>query len=150
MSKKPQEQTVIDPNALLMQAQELAQIIENLRSLLANLGVRRDSISKAKETIEAIGESEEPILAPADPEGLVFYRTQPVEKDKFLVHLGLDVYALLSREKAIESLAKKEAEISKEISIVSERLEEARRQYEAIQSILQQLAMKQVQARRQQ
>ena len=138
--RKPQ-QLVVDPNALILQAQELAQVMENMRSLLATLTARKDSLIRARETIEAITEAKEPLLIPADPEGVVFYKAVPHESNKFLVHLGLDVYALLDKEAVIEKIKKKESELDKEIKIVSERLEEARRQYEAIQSILQQLAV---------
>lgn len=136
---KPQ-QIVIDPNALIVQAQELAQVIDNLRSLLATLSSRKDSLVRARETIEAITGSDEPILIPADPEGIVFYRAKPVDSNKFLVHLGLDVYALLGKEAVIEKIREKEGHVDKEIKLVGERLEDARRQYEAIQAVLQQLA----------
>ena len=148
-TRNSQERIVIDPNALIAQAQELGQVIENLRNLLANLSLRKESIRKAKETIEAIAECKEPVLIPADPEGLVFYESQPVSKEKFLVHLGLDVYAALGKEDVLEKLAQKESEIDKEISIISERREEARKQYEAIQALLQQIAVQQAQYMRQ-
>lgn len=138
--KKPQ-QVVVDPNALLAQAQELAQVIENLQSLIVDLNARKESLIRASETIEAVSAAEEPLLAPADPQGVAFYKAVPHDKGKFLVHLGLDVYAYLDKDKALEKIKEKVEGVDKEIKLVSEKLEDARRQYEAIQSLLQQLAL---------
>ncbi len=141
-----QKAQYVDPAILLAQAQELQRYIAGIQSAIAELEGVRINTEKAIETIKAVSEAEGEVLAPADPLGTAYYWTRPSEKDKYLVHLGLDIYVAVPKEKAVELLEKRLTAVMKDMGILRRRLEEATAQYNAIQEVLQRI-MQQAQAR---
>ncbi len=139
---RQQRQIAIDANTLLALAASLEQEIQGLQALLAQLSDARESVERAIETIKAVSEAKEPFLVPADAgRGQAFYLAQAVDREKFIVHLGLGVYARLPKDKALEKLENQLKAIESDIKRVSERLEESMARYQQVQALLQQLQM---------
>ena len=70
------------------------------------------------------------------------------DRERFLVHLGMGIYARLPREKAVKILEEKEERVSRSISEATKQLKDLTSLYEQYQALLQQLALaQQAQAR---
>ena len=139
MAKKKQEKVVIDLDQLRAQAMALEQLIQGYQEVLNRLEEARVNVQKAIDTIEGIKEGED-ILVPADGVGVAYFLAKPANTDKILVHLGVDVYAALPRDQALERLSKRLASIQAEIDRVRSQLAQAASQYNAILGILSQAA----------
>jgi len=132
------EKIVIDLDQLRARAAALEQLIQGYQEVLQRLEEARVNIQAAIETIEALGEAGEEVLVPADKISIAYFFAKPSNTDKILVHLGADVYAALNREKAVERLTKRLAEVESDIQRISEQLSQALNEYNAIVSILSQ------------
>jgi len=135
-----QDKIVIDLNQLQAQAAALEQLIQGYQEVLQRLEEARISLQMALETLKALEEAEGEMLVPADRVGAAYFFGKPERTDEVLVHLGLDVYAALPPDEASNRLAKKLADVEQDITRISEQLEQAVQQYEAIMSILSQAA----------
>jgi len=117
---------LIDVNTLLATAAALEQEIQQLQAILAQLEDMRASLLKAIETIEAVSAAEESVLVPADAgRGSAFFYASPADRERFLVHLGMGVYAKLPKDKALEALRARVGEVERDIAEVGRRLAEA-------------------------
>ena len=141
VSKESRERITVDPNVLLAQAQELARYIEALQNALAAAEATRTNIRTAIETIEAVSQEGGELLVPADTGGTAYFKAKPLDKEKVIVHLGGEYYASLPVDQAREKLEKRLDAVEKQEAELRKKLEEATRQYQAIQSLLQQLAI---------
>ena len=141
VSKESRERIAVDPNVLIAQAQELARYIETLRNALAAAEATRANIRTAIETIEAVSQEEGEILVPADTGGTAYFKAKPVDTGKVILHLGGEYYASLPVDQAREKLDKRLDAVEKQEAEIRKKLEDATRQYQAIQSLLQQLAI---------
>jgi len=131
---------VVDVNAILATAAALEQEIQQLQAILAQLEDMRTSLLKSIETIEAVSSGEEPMLVPADAgRGSAFFYAAPADRERFLVHLGMGVYARLPKDKALEALRARVGEVERDIAEVSRRLAEATERYQQLQALLVQL-----------
>ncbi len=136
----PEEKVPVDINLLIATAQMLEREIEGLQRVIAELQAALDSVARARETIKAVSEAEEPFLVPADGgRGVAFYFATPADRDNFLLHLGLGVYVKTPRDKVLEKLGEEEERINKDLEEVAQRLAEARDRYAQIQAVLQQV-----------
>ncbi len=141
VSSKEKEKIVIDPNMLLVQAQELAKYIEALRNALAGVETTRVNLTTAKETIEALSEVKEDIFIPGDHGGIIYFKAKPTQTDKVLLHLGREYYAVLPVDKAKEKIESRLASLEKQERELRKKLDEALQQYQAVQSLIQQVAI---------
>ncbi|MCE4602859.1 MAG: prefoldin subunit alpha [Desulfurococcales archaeon] len=138
----------VDPRALIAQVQAIEAQINKLQGILAELTATRDNIHRSKQSIEAIASTEEPVLAPLDPNMNAIALVEAKDRDRFLVHLGMGIYARLPREKALKILEEKEERVSRSISEATKQLKDLTSLYEQYQALLQQLALaQQAQAR---
>ncbi len=140
MAGESREKIVIDPNTLLIQAQELAKYIEALKSALAGVENTRANLKQAMETIEALKDTTENVLVPADHGGIAFFWAKPVSTDKIILHIGREYFAVIPRNEALQKLERRLDTIEKQETEIRKKLDEALQQYQALQSLLQQVA----------
>lgn len=133
----------IDPRALIAQVQALEAQINRIQGLIAELTTARDNVSRSRQSIEALAEAEGPVIAPLDPSMNAMAVVEPKDRERFIVHMGLDIYAKLPRDKAVKILEEKEERLSKSISEATKQLKELTSMYEQYQALLQQLALAQ-------
>ncbi len=135
-----EEKVTVDINFLIATAQMLEREIEGLQRVIAEMQAALDAVTRAKDTITAIAEAEEPFLVPADGgRGVAFYLASPADRENFLLHLGLGVYVKAPRDKVLERLGEEEERIKKDLEEMAQRLAEARERYAQVQALLQQV-----------
>ena len=130
----------IDPRALLAQIQALEAQINRMQSLLAELTAARDNVVRSRQSIEALSSAGEPVIIPLDPNMNSMAVVEARDREKFIVHLGLEIYAKLPKDEAVKVLEAKEERLSKSISEATRQLKELTSMYEQYQALLQQLA----------
>jgi len=140
----------VDPRAIIAQMQAIEAQINRLQSFIAELTQARENVSRSMESIKALSGSGGPVMVMLDPSMNSMAIVEVRDREKFIVHLGLDVYARLDKEKALEILDEKEARLSKSISEATKQLKDLTSLYEQYQAALQQISAQQAkQARKQ-
>ncbi len=71
---------------------------------------------KAMDSIKAVNTTKGSILVYLDPHMNVAITANPVEKDKMLVHIGLNVYAKVGLEEALRILEDRRARLDKAVN----------------------------------
>ena len=140
------EQVAQAQAVILAQIRALEEQIKRLQETLKELVEAQQQVQAAIDSINAARESGDDILIPLDPGLNAIARARVEDKDKFIVHLGLDVYAKLPAEKALRVLEEKKEKIGKSISEVNKQLQELMSVYEQYRAYLQQLAIAQAMA----
>ncbi len=133
----------IDPRALLAQIQALEAQINRMQGLLAELTAARDNVVRSRQSIEALSSTGEPVIIPLDPNMNSMAVVEARDRERFIVHLGLEIYAKLPKDEAVKVLEAKEERLSKSISEATRQLKELTSMYEQYQALLQQLAVAQ-------
>jgi len=105
----------VDVGALAAQIQLLREQIDALQAYLQQLVQVRDSVVKAIDSLKALGKVEGYMLVYLDPHMNAAVSVTPLERDKTLVHLGLNVYAKLSVEEALKVLEERKARLDKAV-----------------------------------
>jgi prefoldin alpha subunit len=93
----------------------LKEQIDALQAYLQQLIQARDSVLRAMDSLKAVNNVEGSVLVYLDPHMNVAIKVNPVEKDKMLVHLGLNVYARTSLEEALKVLEDRRARLDKAV-----------------------------------
>lgn len=122
---------------LAAQLQVVKTQIEDLQAYLAQLESNLRSIETAKMSVEGVDKAEGSIFVPGDPSATVFLIVEVKDKEKVLTHIGLNVYALLSKDKAVKILSEKESSLKTAIERVRSELEKLVKAYEQYSLILQ-------------
>jgi prefoldin alpha subunit len=142
MSEKGGEErkvVAVDLNQLYALTVAIKEELEGLQAVHAQLSSLYERIRKAKESIDAIALSkeEESFLLPLEPGALVLSKMTPLDKDNFIVNIGLDVYVKLSASEAQRVLSARESEVLRRLEEVSKRISELSQAYEQYQALLQ-------------
>ena len=140
------EQAMQAQAAILAQIRALEEQIKRLQETLKELVEAQQRVQAAIDSIKAARESGDDIIIPLDPGLNAMAHARVKDKDKFIVHLGLDVYAKLPAEKALSVLEERKEKIGKSISEVNKQLKELMNVYEQYRAYLQQLAVAQAMA----
>ncbi len=151
MSERKEKFITVDVNQLYAIVSAIKDEIEGLQGLQAQLSDLYERVRRAKESIDAIVlfKNRESFLIPLEPGSLVLSEMSPKDREKFIVNIGLDIYAKLDANEAQRVLSTKESEILKKLEEVSKRLNELAQAYEQYQAILQAAVAKSVQTRQQ-
>ncbi|MEB2837297.1 MAG: prefoldin subunit alpha [Desulfurococcales archaeon] len=136
-----QRGTMIDIGAVYAQMQALAEEINKLRAVEAQMVGSLESIKRAKDTIdEFVRLKEGTVLMPLDPQLNGFAYVSIAESDKFIVSLGLNYYAELDSAKALEVLSQKERALNGQLASLRETLKDYVNLYERYRQVLEALA----------
>ena len=133
MSQEPQPQ--IDPAAILQQLAGMERYLNNLQRLLETIGNTLADMRIAKQALERTKTYErEELLVSTDRTGSVLLKAR-LDKEEPIVHLGLDVYAQIPTDKAIEILSRREKEIEAQLKQLQNEIAEKAREYQRLQQL---------------
>ncbi len=136
-----QRGAMIDIGAVYTQMQALAEEINKLRAIEAQIVGSLESIRRAKDTIdEFVKLKQGTVLMPLDPQLNGFAYVSIAESDKFIVSLGLNYYAELDSAKALEVLSLKERALNSQLASLRETLRDYINLYERYRQVLEALA----------
>jgi prefoldin alpha subunit len=124
----------------------LREQIDALQAYLQQLIQARDSVAKAIDSIKAVNNTEGSIMVYLDPHMNVAIMVNPVERDKMLVHLGLNVYAKVGLEEALRILEDRRAKLDKAVEDTRRAIGNLASLHDQYQALLQK-ALAQAQAR---
>jgi len=137
MSEK-ERKVVISAEQLYNLMNAIKEELDGLRVVQAQLSDLLERVRRAKESIDAIVLSkDEKMLLPLEPGALVLSSMKPVDRENFIVNVGLNVYVKLGVNEAQKVLSKRESEILKRLEEVTQKVNELSQAYEQYQSILQ-------------
>ncbi len=124
----------------------LREQIDALQVYLQQLIQARDSVVKAIDSLKAVNSTEGSIIVYLDPHMNVAITVNPVERDRMLVHLGLNVYAKVSLEEALRILEVRKARLDKAVEDTRKAIGNLASLHDQYQALLQK-ALAQAQAR---
>ncbi len=146
-----EERQVVSFEALLAQLAELRKYIEALQNQLNQI---QEELNEIKSSMNALAEFRglkvEEFLAPADRRGYVLIRASPQHVDRIITHIGLEYYAELTFDKAIEVLSSREREYRGIADELQKELVRAVTHYERLEGIVNSVLAQARQARTQQ
>ena len=138
MMSEKERKVVISVEQLYALMNAIKDELDGLRVVQAQLTDLLERVRKAKESIDAIVLSkDENLLLPLEPGALVLSSMRPVDRENFIVNVGLDVYVKLGANEAQRVLSKRESEILKRLEEVTQKVNELSQAYEQYQTILQ-------------
>lgn len=138
MSKSSGGRVAVDVNAIYAQIQALAEEINRLQSVEAQLAMAIESVRRAKDSIDAfvtLGKGAE-VLVPLDNQLNGYGRVSVADPDKFIVALGLGYYAEVDAAKALELLGSRERSLLDQLGRLRETLSEYTRLYNQYRQVL--------------
>ncbi|MDM7274545.1 MAG: prefoldin subunit alpha [Thermoprotei archaeon] len=114
MAKQPRQQKV-DVAALAAQVQVLRDQIEALQDYLGRLVQARDSVVRSIEGLKALKGAQESFIVHLDPNMNAAVAVNLADRDRVIVHMGLNVYAKMGFEDAIKILEERRGKLEKAI-----------------------------------
>jgi prefoldin alpha subunit len=146
LSSKEKKKVTVSLEAIVAELAETRKYVEALQSNLSQLSAELNEIAASKSALELIKDKQEvELLTPTDTRGHVYLRTLINDPSKVVAHIGLNYYALLPPDKAIELLSKKEEDIRNAIEMVRSELSKVLQYYQNLQAVVNKL-MQQAQA----
>ncbi len=137
MSTGEEKKVVVSLNTIIEQLELLRRSIERLQALINELSEVLEDLRRAREAIDKLSGSKEPeALVPLSTRGAVFAKARITDTEKFMVHLGGDVYGELGPKEAMDALLKLEGETSSSLNKLVAELNKEVEQYNALQQIL--------------
>ena len=109
MTEQPQGMSLQEA---LAQLAALEDYMGRLQTLITALEQRIARLTETEDAIQMLDENTE-IMASVDGAGEVYFKAKPVNPDKLLIHLGLDLYAELPREKALDLIRDERAKTAR-------------------------------------
>ncbi|AHC51701.1 prefoldin subunit alpha [Sulfolobus acidocaldarius SUSAZ] len=119
MSEEAEQQQAAEYIAYLYdQATALRQYIDTLQKNLAEVLESLEAVRASKSAVDEIGKENQEYLLFGDRKGNIVFKVNSVDKNKVLIHLGLNYYAEVDPQAAKKILDDREqqlAEVSKNI-----------------------------------
>ena len=138
----------VDPNVLIAQLQAIREQIVALQGYALQLSQARDSVSKARDSLDVISKGGGDVIMALDPNMNAVISVRPVERGKVTVHLGLNVFARTSVEEAARILDEKRERLDKALGEVRKNLRNLSTLQDRYQLLIQQLLAQQEAAER--
>ena len=136
-NKSGDKQIVIDVGAVMEQLAVLRRSIERLEALVNELSSMVEDLRKTREAIDRLTRTSSPeVLVPLSNRGAVFAKARITDTEKFIVHLGGDVYGEITPEEAMNMLLELEGETNTSLNKLASQLNKEIEQYQALQQIL--------------
>lgn len=135
--KEAGEKQAVSFEALLAQLAELRKYIEALQNQINQV---QEELNEVKSSMNALSELKNAgvreFLAPADRRGYVLIRASPQDVDRVITHIGLEYYAELPLNKAIEVLSSREKEYRGVADELQRELVRAVKHYERLENLV--------------
>ncbi len=147
MSNAPAQ--AISINEAIARLAELRRYIEAIQTQIDQVTAEIEEIRASTNALSELRkEHVSELFMPADSRGHIMIKVTPVTKERVLTHLGMEYFAELDLEKAMEVLSLKEKELRDVIKRLQEELDRVVTMYKQLQSAVN-AAIAQAQARAQ-
>jgi prefoldin alpha subunit len=143
-----QEQQAITLEEALEQLQLLENQLRQLQTIMGELEARIVQLTSVEDAIATLATGEHETLVPLDSRGSVFVRAQVKSVERLLVHVGLNLFVDVPREKALEYIREEKALLSKMLDNYRQEYGKLAQYYAALRSAVEQ-ALQQAATRRQ-
>lgn len=120
--------------AMVAQAELVRQQLDALQIYYQQLAQLRDNVIKSLAAIEATKSGDE-VIVYLDPGMNAAMRFKPSE-EKVLIHIGLNIYAKLSREESAKILEERRAGLEKAMEDTAKRMRELKSLYDRYQEAI--------------
>lgn len=147
MSNAPAQ--AISVNEAIAKLAELRRYIEAIQTQIDQVTAEIEEVKASTNTLSELRkEHVNELFMPTDSRGHIMIKVTPVTKERVLTHLGMEYFAELDLEKAMEVLLMKEKELKDVIRKLQEELDRVVIMYKQLQSAVN-AAMAQAQAKAQ-
>ncbi len=139
----------ISVNEAIARLAELRRYMEAIQAQIDQVTAEIEEIKASTNTLSELRkEHVNELFMPTDSRGHIMIKVAPVTKERVLTHLGMEYFAELDLEKAMEVLSLKEKELRNVIKRLQEELNRVVTMYKQLQSAIN-AAIAQAQARAQ-
>jgi len=139
----------ISVNEAIAKLAELRRYIEAIQTQIDQVTAEIEEVKASTNTLSELRkEHVNELFMPTDSRGHIMIKVTPVTKERVLTHLGMEYFAELDLEKAMEVLLMKEKELKDVIRKLQEELDRVVIMYKQLQSAVN-AAMAQAQAKAQ-
>ncbi len=124
-------------SAIQAQLAALQEEIAGVQAAIAQLEQALSNLARAADSIDGVvrwGESE--VVFPLDPGFNAAVRGRPLEKDRFIVHLGLEYYAEVDSAIALKVIASRRGRVEESLNQARQRLAALTSLYERYRAML--------------
>lgn len=137
MSSEREGVIAVPLDALIAELGEIRRYIDSLQNQLNQVTSELNEVSNSKNFISELktGSIEE-VVIPTDRRGYVLTRAKPIDRDRVIVHIGLDYYAELPLEKAMEILITVEKDLRNTLALIQRELSNAANYYQQLQALV--------------
>ena len=138
MSSNERKEVIAVPlDALVAELGEVRKYIDALQNQLNQITSELNEVNNSKNFISELktGSIDE-VVIPADRRGYVLARAKPIDREKVIVHVGLEYYAELSLEKAMEILINIEKDLRNTLALIQRELNNATSYYQQLQALI--------------
>ena len=123
--------------ALQAQLAALQEQIASLQAAVAQLEQALANLVRAADSVDGVLKwGEEEVIFPLDPGFNAAVRGRPLDKDRFIVHLGMEYYAEVDSATALKILAARRGRVEESLNQARQRLAALTSLYERYQSML--------------
>lgn len=138
MSSNERREVITVPlDTLIAELGEVRRYIDTLQSQLNQITSELSEVNNSKNFISELKtEGVEEVVVPTDRRGYVLTRAKPIDKDKVIVHIGLEYYAELPLEKAMEILINIEKDLRNTLTLIQRELSNATNYYQQLQALI--------------
>ncbi len=135
MSQPQQQQATVDPTAVLQQLASMERYLNNLQKLIESVGNSLADARVARQALERLKQGPEgEVLVATDRTGNVLLKSRLSPEDP-IVHLGLDVYAQIPLEKALEILSRREKAVEAQLNQLQKELADKAKEFQRLQQL---------------
>ena len=136
-SNERREVIAIPLDALIAELGEVRRYIDALQNQLNQITSELNEVNNSKNFISELKTSSiDEIVIPTDRRGYVLTRAKPIDRDKVIVHVGLEYYAKLPLEKAMEILINIEKDLRNTLTLIQRELNNATNYYQQLQALI--------------
>ena len=146
MSKEAQQKRVIaiPLESVLAELGELRKYIEALQNQIDQVSSELEDIIASRNLISELKTTKpDELFMPSDRRGLVLIKAKPLSTDKVVVHVGVNYYAEMGLEEAMEVLSKIEKESKEVLAMLQRELNNAVNYYQQLQGLVAQALSRQ-------
>ncbi len=138
MSSNERREVITVPlDTLIAELGEVRRYIDTLQSQLNQITSELSEVNNSKNFISELKtEGVKEVVVPTDRRGYVLTRAKPIDKDKVIVHIGLEYYAELPLEKAMEILINIEKDLRNTLTLIQRELSNATNYYQQLQALI--------------
>lgn len=129
-----QQEAAITLGEALERLQLLEAQINQLQATIADIESRMNRLSSVEDALMNLKDGSNDVLVPLEPTATVIVKGEIKPLDKVIIHVGLNVFIEVSREKALEVLREERANLSKLLNVYNQELSKIVQYYNALKA----------------